>query len=131
MDEIKTEVSEAEFYGHMVDETTDVSTKNQMSVIVRFVHKGEVKERFLGFTNVSDLSGDKPYSAHCTCVVHPLSFLEYMIHFPSLNVIAKADSNRSHVASLLGAQEKIRKNPHKKMELDVLTITPDIAQNTI
>ena len=57
-EEIRGEVNDADFYGHMVDETTDISTKNQMSVIVRFVKNGEVKERFLGFYNVSDLSGN-------------------------------------------------------------------------
>jgi hypothetical protein len=56
--EIRREVGIADFYGHMVDETTDVSTKNQMSVVIRFVHEGEVKERFLGFSDVSDLSGE-------------------------------------------------------------------------
>ena len=55
---IVKEVSESHYYGHIVDETTDVSTKNQMSVIVRFVKDGVVKERFFGFHNVSDLSGD-------------------------------------------------------------------------
>ena len=50
-EEIRGEVNDADFYGHMVDETTDISTKNQMSVIVRFVKNGEVKERFLGFYN--------------------------------------------------------------------------------
>ena len=58
VEQIRREVGEAEFYGHMVDETTDNSTKNQMSVIIRYVHKGEVKERFLGFNDVSDLSGE-------------------------------------------------------------------------
>ena len=56
-EEILKEVSESDYYGHIVDETTDVSTKNQMSIIVRFVKGGEVKERFLGFY-VSDISGD-------------------------------------------------------------------------
>ena len=68
-EEIKREVSEADFYGHMVDETTDISTKNQMSVIVRFVSKGEVKERFLGFYNVSELSGN---SRHHLTIEHVL-----------------------------------------------------------
>ena len=56
-EKIKTEVSESNFYGHMVDETTDHSVQNQMSIILRFVHQGIMKERFWGFFDVSSLSG--------------------------------------------------------------------------
>ena len=65
LEEVRREVSKSDYYGHMVDETTDVSTKNQMSVIIRFVDDGEVRERFLGFYNVSELSGESR-NQYCT-----------------------------------------------------------------
>ncbi|CAH0393730.1 unnamed protein product [Bemisia tabaci] len=38
----------------MVDETTDVSTKSQFSIVLRYVHKGVAKERFLGYCDISE-----------------------------------------------------------------------------
>jgi len=54
---IQAEVAESQFFSVMCDETTDVSTKNQISTVLRFVSNGEVRERFIGFDNVSALSG--------------------------------------------------------------------------
>ena len=55
-EEILKDVSVSDYYGHIVDETTDVSTKNQIIVIGRFVKGGKVKKRFLGFYSVPDIS---------------------------------------------------------------------------
>ena len=57
-DDICRQVDEAHFYGHMVDETTDFSNKNQMCLILRYVYEGNLCERFWGFSNVSNLSGN-------------------------------------------------------------------------
>lgn len=54
---IVKEVKEADFFGIIADETTDVSTANQLSTFLRYTHKGVVKESFLGFDNVSGLAG--------------------------------------------------------------------------
>lgn len=54
---IDAEIKSAPFFGLMVDETTDNATKNQMTRIIRYVYEGVVCERFMGFTNVSELSG--------------------------------------------------------------------------
>lgn len=51
--DIRTEVSAAPFVSVQVDETTDITNKAQMSVILRYVSKNTVKEAFLGFTDVS------------------------------------------------------------------------------
>jgi hypothetical protein len=54
MNEIKKEVSEAEFVTLIIDETIDISTNAQMSAVLRYLHKnGHVEERFLLFTNIS------------------------------------------------------------------------------
>ena len=54
---IKSEIDRADYFAVIADETTDVSVKNQMATILRYVHGGEVKERFMGFDNVSGLKG--------------------------------------------------------------------------
>ena len=57
IEEIEGQIQSTDFYSVIADETTDSSTKNQMSLIARYVHEGELVERFLGFSNVSNLSG--------------------------------------------------------------------------
>ena len=56
--DIKREINAAPFVAVEVDETTDVTNKAQISVILRYVAKSEVdcevKEGFLGFDDVSD-----------------------------------------------------------------------------
>ena len=56
-DVIRAEVAESEFFGFIADESTDISTQNQLATFIRFMKDGEVKERFWGFENVSHLSG--------------------------------------------------------------------------
>ena len=41
------------FISIQADETTDVSTNEQLSIILRFDRKGEIVERFIKFANVS------------------------------------------------------------------------------
>ncbi|XP_063816563.1 solute carrier family 35 member C2 isoform X1 [Pseudophryne corroboree] len=52
--DIKEEINAAPFVAVEVDETTDVTSKAQLSVILRYVAKSEVKEAFLGFDDVSE-----------------------------------------------------------------------------
>ena len=52
-DQIEDEVKQCSFMSVQVDETTDVSTKEQLSVIIRFDKKDDVVERFLKLYNVS------------------------------------------------------------------------------
>lgn len=53
--EIKSEISAAPFVAVIMDETTDVSNKSQVSTVLRYcTSKGTVEERFLGFSDFSD-----------------------------------------------------------------------------
>ena len=52
-DQIDEEVQKCTFLSVQVDETTDVSTKKQLSVIIRLDKKDEVVERFLNFYDVN------------------------------------------------------------------------------
>lgn len=52
--QIKCEINETSFIAIILDETTDVANISQLSKVVRYVtKKGEIKERFLGFLNVT------------------------------------------------------------------------------
>lgn len=62
LQQIVQEVSEALAYSIICDETTDISTREQLSICIRYITKidGHIKinERFLGFVHVSDTTGD-------------------------------------------------------------------------
>ena len=52
-DQINKELSKCQIFSIQCDETMDVSTKEQMSVIIRMDRGYEIVERFLKFSNVS------------------------------------------------------------------------------
>ena len=52
-DQIDKEIENCRFLSIQVDETTDVSTKEQLSVIIRLDREGEIVERFLKLFDVS------------------------------------------------------------------------------
>ena len=53
-DKIRTEIETAGFVALIMDETSDIINKSQLSTVLRFVDENnEVQERFLGFTDVS------------------------------------------------------------------------------
>ncbi|KAJ4432600.1 hypothetical protein ANN_21223 [Periplaneta americana] len=53
--EIKKEISEASFVSLLLDETPDVSNKEQLSTVFRYVTvDGNIEERFICFTDVWD-----------------------------------------------------------------------------
>ena len=56
MARIKAEVQEAGYYTLIVDETKGVSKKEQMSLVLRYVHNGGVIERFLCYTYAQELT---------------------------------------------------------------------------
>ncbi|XP_050115692.1 uncharacterized protein LOC126593642 [Malus sylvestris] len=52
---IMKEVKESKFFSIMVDESHDISTKEQMAVILRYVdNKGQVIERFVGVQHITE-----------------------------------------------------------------------------
>lgn len=46
---ILKEIKESKFYSVIFDETTDLSHSSQMSLVLRYIHKGVVKENFIAF----------------------------------------------------------------------------------
>ena len=59
---IREELETCEFVGIQADETLDVSCKSQMSIIFRFCTFEGVKERFIGFFDVSTNKNAKGFS---------------------------------------------------------------------
>ena len=45
------------FFSLLADETTDASTKEQLTICLRYVKDGSICERFFGFREASDLTG--------------------------------------------------------------------------
>lgn len=50
---IENEIKSAICFSIEIDETTDISCKSQLSIVIRYALDGSVFERFLGFTDVS------------------------------------------------------------------------------
>ena len=57
---IMEEVKESKFFSIMVDESCDVLTKEQMTVVLHYVdNKGQVIERFVGVQHVTERTSSK------------------------------------------------------------------------
>lgn len=52
-EKIQKEINVVRFVSIQADETTDVSVKAQLSIIVRYVYGKNIEERFMGFYDVS------------------------------------------------------------------------------
>ncbi|GBP60233.1 Zinc finger MYM-type protein 1 [Eumeta japonica] len=52
-DEIKSEINFAKFVSVIAEETPDISHREQMSVIFRYLTKTEIEKRFVGFFDVT------------------------------------------------------------------------------
>lgn len=63
-EKIKREIKKATFVADMVDETTDVSTASQPSLVLRYVTDTDVKERFVRFDVVSSGKWADDIAAH-------------------------------------------------------------------
>jgi len=62
---IVDEVTVAKFFSVLVDETKDLSKKEQLAVLVRYVHDGVIKERSLGVFPMHSLTAE----ALCTFIL--------------------------------------------------------------
>lgn len=55
---VRDEVNDTGFYAVLADETKDVSKKEQVSIIVRYLHNSEIKDAFLGFVHADKLNAE-------------------------------------------------------------------------
>lgn len=59
LDKICSEAKEAKQFSVIFDETTDISDISQLSLIIRYIFKNQVNEKFLGFINCHDYIFEK------------------------------------------------------------------------
>ena len=57
--EIQREIQEAEMYSILLDETTDVTHKEQVLFVVRYLHQKQVKERLIKVCNIDTTTGQE------------------------------------------------------------------------
>ena len=55
---IISEVGEARYFSVLVDETKDLSKKEQLAILIRYVHDGIIKERAIGTYHMMDLTAE-------------------------------------------------------------------------
>lgn len=56
LNNISLELNESSYFAIMIDETKDIRKTEQLSIVVRYYYKSEIKERFLGVTPLKDLN---------------------------------------------------------------------------
>ena len=54
LQKICDEERSAELFSIMADETTDIARTEQFTLVIRYVHKSQIKEQFMGFSKVED-----------------------------------------------------------------------------
>ena len=78
--DIISEVQAAQYYSVIADEVTDVSNKEELSLVLRYMFNDEIKEVFVDFIQVERITGEvlgSTISPFLTCVVsvttvHPI-----------------------------------------------------------
>lgn len=56
MEKIQQELSQGVYYTIIADETKDISKKEQLSIVLRYVHDGVVHERFIEYVHATELN---------------------------------------------------------------------------
>jgi len=107
LDVIKSEINDAFFFSIISDDTTDIVEKSQCAITIRYVKKtGELKERFLGFYDVSSSKNAKSLFNLIITVLEPFNF--------KTKLIAQCYDGASVMAGHVnGLQQQIRNEaPH-------------------
>lgn len=104
LDLIKAEINDAQFISVMLDETTDISLRSQLSTMIRYVSAttGEVHERFISFSDISSNRGAEAISNHIIKVIQDLKCEN--------KIIGQAYDGAAVMAGELnGAQARVRR----------------------
>ena len=65
---ISNEVQKAGIYSLLADETKDISRKEQLSIVLRYVYNGSVYDRFVGYTFAEQLDAESLYKYICNVI---------------------------------------------------------------
>ncbi|KAG5866720.1 hypothetical protein JTB14_023863 [Gonioctena quinquepunctata] len=90
------------FYSLIIDETTDVSTKKSLAIVIRFYH-GVVQDRFLGLVEVKSANAEALFNAIQNLLRKYQLPLENMLGFA-------ADNASTMMGRLSGIQARLRNN---------------------
>ncbi|CAN6572903.1 unnamed protein product [Malus baccata var. baccata] len=140
---IMKEVKESKFFSIMVDESRDISTNEQMAVILRYVdNKGQVIERFVGVQHVTETTSSKlKESIDEFLKLHDLSYS----NLRALVAVAKKNSDvgafftlTNSLVNVVGCsckrrdalREKQQENLMKAIENDCLETGQGLNQET-
>ena len=77
--EIKVQVSKARFVSIMIDETPDVSHREQLSAVLRYLSEEGIEERFLGFFDVSGCRNADQLTKHILDILDIFSCKDKLI----------------------------------------------------
>ena len=61
LERITTEVRKSAYFGIIMDETSDTSITEEVSLCLRYVFNGETKETFVGFFATASTEGEVLY----------------------------------------------------------------------
>eukprot|EP00116_Pleurobrachia_bachei_P002834 sb/3463096/ len=98
MEEIKAEVTDAPFFSILADETTDLTGKNQLSLVLRYVSGSEVRESFIGFYNVSGEGGAVKLSER---------ILDLLTNYNIRNIVGQSYDGASLMSGWLAGVQKL------------------------
>ena len=100
IEEIKAEVADTQFFSILADETTDLTGKNQLSLVLRYVSGSEVRESFIGFYNVSGEGGAANLSER---------ILDLLTNYNIRKIVGQSYDGASLMSGwLAGVQKRVR-----------------------
>ncbi|KAL4132725.1 hypothetical protein QTP88_009834 [Uroleucon formosanum] len=76
---IKNEIEHTNFVSIIMDETTDIMSKSQLSTILRYVTNEGVEEKFLGFVDVSHDRSAKCLAEHVFCLLNEYKCIDKLV----------------------------------------------------
>lgn len=103
-------VNAAKYFSVLCDETTDISGTTQMSLCVRFVENGTIREEFLQFIPVSDVTGAGLANTICS------TMMEIGVGLDVKNLVGQGYDGASAMSGALrGAQAIVRQRYPKAL----------------
>lgn len=92
LQDIISEVKQAQYYTIIADEVTDLSNKEQLSLTLRYVMNGRVKEVFVDFIFVERITGEVLHRQSCNGLQHGM----YLIVIFVANVMTERQTWQAH-----------------------------------
>lgn len=99
--DIKEEIDQSTYCSVMADETKDLSKKEQLAIVVRYLFEGNIHEEFVGLVVAEELNAE----ALCTYIREVLAELK----IPAESIVAQGYDGASVMSGQCnGVQEKLR-----------------------